>query len=175
MADLVLVDNDGRIVELVAWFLRRAGHTVRTAESYAQARDLLRCRRPDLMLADLELGHERGDEELPRLATEGLLPPTLVVSGYLDRDLDALLRQVPGVRGTLGKPFDLALLERTVAECLAQDAGAQTWPGSAPPADEDGWIEIVAEAPSEPGDPGDGGGSQGQPDGGWVSLEWGQP
>lgn len=145
MADLVLVDNDERIVELVAWFLRRARHTVRTAASYAEVRGLLRERSPDLMLADLELGEERGDEELPRLFEEGLLPPTLVVSGYLDPHSEALLRRVPGVRGTLGKPFDLALLERSIAECLAVGAQEETPPAG----DDDGWIEILCEPGAE--------------------------
>ena len=46
---------------------------------------------PELLLSDLELGAERGDEELARSAHPGELPPTLVVSGYLDRELEARL------------------------------------------------------------------------------------
>lgn len=167
MADLVLVDNDERIVELVAWFLRRARHTVRTAESYAQVRALLVERVPDLMLADLELGEERGDEELPRLAREGLLPPTLVVSGYLDRELEAHLRSVPGVRGTLAKPFDFEGLERRIEECLARGgAGA---PAPAATVDEGGWVEIEPDASGVDGEP------RGTSDAsaGWMRLDGG--
>ena len=80
MANLLLVDNDARITDLTAWFLKRAGHEVRCVESYAAARELLREQRPDLLLADLDLGEESGREELPRLAAEGILPKTLVVS-----------------------------------------------------------------------------------------------
>ncbi len=119
MADLLLVDNDGRIVELVAWFLERAGHRVRCATSYAEARGLLAQGLPDLLLADLELGAERGIEELPRLAREGLLPRTLVVSGFLDAELRERLGAVPGVVGTLAKPFDLEALEQAIAASLA--------------------------------------------------------
>ncbi len=167
MADLVLVDNDERIVELVAWFLRRARHTVRTAASYAQVRGLLAERAPDLMLADLELGEERGDEELPRLAREGLLPPTLVVSGYLDRELEAHLRSVPGVRGTLAKPFDLPGLERSIEQCLSQGGPAD--PAPAPL--EGGWVEIgPAEADPDAGTASTWGAGEG---GGWVRLDGG--
>ena len=56
MAKLLLVDNDARIVELVALFLGRRGHDIRTANSYAEARALLAQDRPDLVLADLDLG-----------------------------------------------------------------------------------------------------------------------
>lgn len=120
MADLLLVDNDPRLVELYALFLGRRGHGVRTATSFAAARRALDERRPDLLLSDLELGAERGDEELAALARDGLLPPTLVVSGYLDPALAAELGRLPSVVGTLAKPFDLATLEARIEEALAR-------------------------------------------------------
>lgn len=120
MADLLLVDNDARILELLAAFLKRRGHSVRMATSFSEARAAIAVRMPELMLSDLELGRERGDEELPALAREGLLPPTLVVSGYLDRELEAQLATLPGVVGTLAKPFDLAALEARIEECTAR-------------------------------------------------------
>lgn len=120
MADLLLVDDDPRIVELLALFLERLGHRVRTAGSLAAARERIAERRPDLMLSDLELGAESGREELPRLAREGVLPPTLVVSGYLDRELADELSALPGVVGLLQKPFDMRKLEASIAACLAE-------------------------------------------------------
>lgn len=118
MSDLLLVDNDRRIVDLVAFFLTKRGHVVRTAETFGAARAAILDRRPDLMLSDLDLGRERGDEELPRLASEGRLPPTLVVSGYLDATLERTLLAIPGVMGTLRKPFDLSALEARIGDAL---------------------------------------------------------
>lgn len=128
MADLLLVDNDARIVELTSWFLDRAGHRVATALSYAEARGLLESGKPDLLLADLELGEERGREELPKLAEAGLLPPTLVVSGFLDAELTDELLRIPGVVGTLAKPIDLAELEARVSEAVASNAESSEVP-----------------------------------------------
>jgi DNA-binding response OmpR family regulator len=119
MADLLFVDNDPRLLELFALFLRRRGHVVRTAASFSAAREELAQRRPDLLLSDLELGAERGDEELARLCSDGHLPPTLVVSGYLDAALSERLLRLPGIVGTLAKPFDLATLEARIGEALA--------------------------------------------------------
>lgn len=119
MAELLLVDNDARIVELVALFLERRGHHVRRAGSYREARTAIGEARPDLMLADVELGSEHGGEELPALARAGLLPPTLVVSGYLDRTLEDALRALPGIVGTLKKPFGMQDLEARIASALA--------------------------------------------------------
>lgn len=168
MAELLLVDNDERILELTAWFLERAGYEVRSAPSYARARELLLERRAHLVLADLELGEERGSEELPKLAAEGLLPPTLVVSGFLDAELEARLLAIPGVVGTLAKPVDLGTLERRVAEAL--DRGPEIPRAEpahelkpAPPAtprpaaprtsepDDEGWVEILPDPPARGG------------------------
>ena len=149
MADLLLVDNDARITELTAWFLKRNGHEVRIASSYAHARDSLRERSPDLLLADLELGEESGLEELPKLLTEGLLPRTLVVSGFLDAELSEQLARIPGVLGTVAKPFDMEGLEGEIARALSSEepepaaAAGQPAPEDGEEEDEDGWVEIV--------------------------------
>ena len=119
MADLLLVENDARILELMSFFLERAGHSVRTASSFGAARAAIRERAPDLLLSDLEMGGESGREELPRFAREGALPPTLVVSGYVDRQTAASLANLAGIVGTLAKPFDMKRLLAKVEECLA--------------------------------------------------------
>jgi len=156
MARLLIVDNDARIVELTALFLGREGHEVETALSYAEARGRIDERRPDLMLADLDLGHEHGREELPRLAAEGRLPATLVVSGFLDVELEVELGRLEGVRGTLTKPVDLESLAARIVQEVGEEAAAVAPPATAAvEEDEEGWIEIVPLAPGvEPRDPG---------------------
>lgn len=118
--DLLIVENDERIVELLRWFLERRGHRVRSAPSFAAARLLLAERRPDLLLSDVELGGENARDLLPQLAREGVLPATLVVSGHIDRELADELLAVPNVLGVLPKPFEFARLERWITEHLAR-------------------------------------------------------
>ena len=152
LADLLLVDNDATIAELIAWVLAREGFTVRTAGSFAAARVCLAQRRPDLMLSDVDLGAESALVELPRLAATGALPPTLVVSGYLDEDKRASLGALRSVVGFLDKPFDPRELTVRVHEALALASRLAPPPGatlgmfvseSAPvPTEDDGWIEI---------------------------------
>lgn len=156
-ADLLLVDNDATIAQLVAWVLAREGYTVRTAVSFAAARACIAERQPDLMLSDVDLGAESALTELPRLAAAGHLPPTLVVSGYLDEDKRATLGALTSVVGFLDKPFDPRELATRVREALvlarrlvllrATLLGAAATPGAlvevAPEQEEDdGWIEI---------------------------------
>lgn len=119
MVDLLVVDNDARIADLVAWFLERGGHKARVVTSYAAARELLREHPFALMLADLELGAEDGRVELPLLESEGLLPPTLVVSGYLDAEITMELLEIPHVLGTVSKPFEPNELLARVDEMVA--------------------------------------------------------
>ena len=163
-ADLLLVDNDATIAELVAWVLQRAGYRVQTAHSFAAARGLLQAARPDLVLSDVDLGAESALVELPRLAAAGLLPATLVVSGYLDEDKRALLGALPMVVGFLDKPFDprelAARVELALGEARARGlvgpadlgpSGADAHAGwESPPSGhgegdadgDDGWVEI---------------------------------
>ena len=150
-ADILVLDNDERIVELVSWFLGKRGFGVRRAHSFAEAREALAERLPDLMLSDLDLGAESALDELPLLAEQGLLPPTLVVSGYLDQDSTARLTAIPGVLGTLPKPFDFELLEARVLECLAAR------PAAAEPVATEGTIEHAPEAPAPATEPAAGG------------------
>jgi DNA-binding NtrC family response regulator len=114
--DLLLIENDPRIVELLTWFLERAGHGVRAARSFAEARAMILERRPDLVLSDFDLGAENAATGLPALAAEGLLPPTLVVTGYVSHDLAASVNAIPGVVGLMAKPFEFARLARWIEE-----------------------------------------------------------
>ena len=141
MADLLVVDNDARIAELVAWFLEKGGHSPRVVTSYAAAREALLEQSFALMLADLELGTEDGRVELPLLEDEGILPKTLVVSGYLDAEVTEALRQISGVVGTVPKPFEPAELLERVNELVASEP-------SAPEADAEE-VDAAAVAPTE--------------------------
>jgi DNA-binding NtrC family response regulator len=124
VADLLLVDNDLRLSELLAFFLRKRGHEVRTSPSYADARARIAERHPELMLADLELGRERGREELERMERDGDLPRTLVVSGYLDAETETWIAGRPRIVGALRKPFELDALEDAVRRATIAVAGA---------------------------------------------------
>ncbi len=167
--DILLVDNDERISQLVLWFLEKRGYGVRAATSFREARELLAERTPDLLISDIDLGVEDAREELPRLAAEGILPPTLVVSGFLDAQVTEQVRAIPGVLSTLPKPFDCEVLQERLIECRAQiDARDVLIPHPASPSapmmapaaavtededDEEGWIEIVPHAPAPALDP----------------------
>ncbi|MDF1729389.1 MAG: response regulator, partial [Sulfitobacter sp.] len=114
--EILVVDNDERIVELVSWFLLKRGYAVRSADTFALAREMLLERPVDLMLSDIDMGIESALEVLPRFHREAILPPTLVFSGYLDAKNQELLLALDPVVGTLAKPVAFHVLEACVVD-----------------------------------------------------------
>lgn len=151
MARLLLLDNDERIVELLSWFLRDRGFEVDVAPSFAVAREKIAAARPDLLVSDVDLGAETAVEELPRLSAEGILPPTLVVSGFLDEAVEGRLRAVPEVLDTLPKPFEFPDLEARVRVCLERGASmGEASPSSLAPEAPQGEVQVASEAAPAP-------------------------
>ncbi|MEZ6005334.1 MAG: response regulator [Planctomycetota bacterium] len=120
--EILIVDNDERIVELVAWFLGKRGYHVRKAESFDLARQLLQERPVDLLLSDIDMGAESALEVLPRFHSEGILPPTLVFSGFLNQETQAALMALDPVVGTLAKPVEFQVLETAVSDYFKTQA-----------------------------------------------------
>ena len=116
--EIVVVEDDARIAELLIWFLERRGYSVRLAASFEEARTLLEERRPDLVLSDVQLGGSSAGEELPKLAADGLLPCTVVVSGFLDGKLEKQLAAITEVVATVRKPYELPDLEALIRSQL---------------------------------------------------------
>ena len=151
-ADILIVDNDERIVELVAWFLAKRGHTVRSAFSLKEARVLLGERWPDLMLSDVDLGEESALEVLPRMQAAEELPPTLVVSGFLDSATIERLMALRSVVGTVAKPFDFTVLEENIRKGLREARALAERESSRPVTDGAAEVsaEVAAETPETP-------------------------
>ncbi len=116
--DILVVEDDDRIAELLAWFLERRGFAVRLATTFERVWEALGERRADLVLCDVQLADSSARDVLPRLSAEGLLPPTVIVSGFLDSGLEQELLAVAGVVAVVHKPYELAALEAVIREQL---------------------------------------------------------
>jgi len=127
MAHLLLVDDDDDIVELVARFLRAAGHEVRTASTGEEGLRALRAAPlPDLLVLDVDMPilggpgmahkmllHDAGEESIP----------ILLMSAR--EDLPQIAARM-GTRYFLQKPADperfLEMLDRALRERGAPDS-----------------------------------------------------
>jgi excisionase family DNA binding protein len=108
---VLLVDDDDGVRELVRVALELEGYTIREAASAEEGMRAIEERTPDLVLLDVMMPHVDGWEMLRRIQERddaGAIP-VVMFSGTVDEEAQ---RQAAssGVRGFLGKPFDLQQL-----------------------------------------------------------------
>jgi two-component system response regulator AtoC len=114
---LLLVDDDTAFADLLAEHLTRAGFTLLRASDGQEAIGVLKERRPDALLIDLQMPRMGGLEVVEVLSRQGRLPPTIVMSafGSLDTALQAIRL---GAIDFVSKPFRLAEAELKVRLAL---------------------------------------------------------
>ena len=117
MAPLILlVDDEPEVVHTLRAVLESEGYRTLAATSFADGKRLLATTPPPaVLITDIRLGMFNG------LQLAVLRPPTtgvIVVSGFLDRSLEAETRRLGGVY--MLKPVPVALLIETVEEMVAR-------------------------------------------------------
>jgi two-component system, OmpR family, response regulator ResD len=123
-ADILVVDDDSTVAEVVATYLRRAGHRVRLAAdgplAVAAARESL----PDLMVLDLMLPGFDGFEVYRRVRNLGAVPVIMLTAR--GEESDRILGLELGADDYVTKPFSPRELSLRVASVLrrAGQAGA---------------------------------------------------
>lgn len=126
----MIADNDHHVAVILAAFLRRGGCEVDVVEDGAAAADRIEGERFDLFVCDLDMPRLTGDALLEQLRGDPRLPPTIVISGFLDQQTQDRLEDHPCVREVLRKPFDVAALAGRVPGIVA-DSEHQKGPSSA--------------------------------------------
>jgi DNA-binding response OmpR family regulator len=123
MARILIVDDEDAVAGIVAYFLRKAGHTPTVAADGETALRLAHTR-PDLILLDLGLPVLSGAEVLRRLkgSPETAQIPVIIVSG--DPDAAALVRDsgARAVAAILRKPVTFQELRDVVDAVLEAPA-----------------------------------------------------
>lgn len=121
MARILLLEEEPNIAEIVLFKLRREGHEVFAEDRPAEFVASAEARSPDLILADLDGGHEAiGALLAPRW-------PVLALVDGTDPGSEARARGI-GVAEVVVKPFKPTVLARIVAGL----AGAPPTGGEAP-------------------------------------------
>lgn len=112
MPRILVVEDDVEVSEVVCEFLRESGHTVLSAGSARQARELLARESIDLLVIDCVMSGEQGGSLAEHAATLGV--PAILTSGDL-RYRDTLGQSsVP----FLTKPFRLSELSELIAHMM---------------------------------------------------------
>ena len=121
---VLVVDDEQAVCQVLYRALDRVGVDVTTAKSGAEALDALKCKRPNLIIMELELRGMDGLETLRRMRERGDVPPVvaLAADGTVERVREALDL---GVTEFLAKPFELDRLLKIVCEILYEDVGGK--------------------------------------------------
>ncbi len=107
MPSVLIVDDERDITAFLGAFFERSGHQVLMAHTGEEAVALVRQRRPDLVLLDLQLPDLSGFEVLERVKQER--PVVIMITGHGDVALAVQAMQA-GAESFLTKPIELAHL-----------------------------------------------------------------
>lgn len=104
-AHILVVDDDDRLRQLLARFLRENGYAVTTAAEATEARTLMALFAFDLMVLDVMMPGESGLSLAQTLRKDGNALPVLMLSALADT-LDRVSGLESGVDDYLTKPFE---------------------------------------------------------------------
>jgi CheY-like chemotaxis protein len=111
--DVLVVDDDLYLTEIIADVLEAEGHTARKANNGLEALELIRERKPQIILLDLMMPIMNGWELASTLHTHpdwSDIPVVVITAAYhADRK-----QQVDGARAVITKPFDIDQLVQVV-------------------------------------------------------------
>lgn len=122
MATILIVDDEPKIVRLVADYLASAGFGVTTAASGDEALMRVRTERPDLVVLDLGLPHLDGLDVTRAIRRNGDLP--IIMLTARDDETDRIIGLELGADDYVTKPFSPRELVARVRAVLRRRAGA---------------------------------------------------
>ena len=123
MARILLADDEPKLRDLFARYLRGFGHEVRTAADGHEVMAALADAPADLLVTDINMPDMDGIEILTALRKNGSRLPVIAISGggYLDKNLLLSSAAMLGALSTLQKPFALEELREAVEKALSTD------------------------------------------------------
>lgn len=130
MHPVLVADNDAAVGGLLADVLARVGLGVGRAHDGCAAIAMARDPAVRVLVCDLDMPGASGQEVIASLADLPRPPAVVVVSGYVDSEVEDELRRWPFVREVLRKPFDVLEFAARV-RCLFDDGSAAAADGAA--------------------------------------------
>lgn len=116
---VLVVEDDASVGQAIAEAMRLAGHRCEWVSTAQQAFDALSAAHEfDVVFLDLQLGEERSEELVERLARVGVvLPPLVIVSGRPNAEL-RIAGRVTQAAAWLKKPVSLASMTTAIELAL---------------------------------------------------------
>jgi len=119
LANVLVVDDDEKLVSVIVRFLQRVGYDCATARTGDEALWALNRVTPDAIVMDVMIPHPSGIEVCRHMRAEGYSGPIVVISAASSpSDRAAAVRA--GATHFLAKPFPLADLAQSIAVALGE-------------------------------------------------------
>lgn len=109
MAKILVVDDDALSLEFINIFLESEGHTVAIAVNLSEAFEAAKLAVPDILITDLNLGEESGQDVIKHVKELNKSVKTIVITGY---DKNYLHDQHIEYDHLVTKPVDLNELQK---------------------------------------------------------------
>jgi CheY-like chemotaxis protein len=115
---VLVVDDDPNIRKMIIAALRREGYEFAEAPNGKEALEIMRARRPDVVVLDLMMPIVSGWEVLQERENDPELRqiPVIIVSATRAPEIATAVDK--GICAFLPKPFDIAALSALVRSCL---------------------------------------------------------
>ena len=150
MPTILVVDDNEKIVSVLAEYLRAEGYEALTAETGPAALEAVSAKRPDLALVDIMLPGIDGLELTRRFGALGI--PVILVTGRVD-EVDRLVGLELGADDYIIKPFSprevIARVKAVLRRCERQTAAPETLTVGEITIDPDRREVLVGEATAE--------------------------
>jgi DNA-binding response OmpR family regulator len=121
MSNVLIIDDDPSLLDALSMALEDAGHTVVAAADGATGLVLIRSKRPDLVVSDVNMPGLDGFSLCRRLREENNRVPFVLLTSR-DNDIDETLGLDLGADDYVTKPFSMRVLVARVAALLRRDA-----------------------------------------------------
>lgn len=118
MPRVLIVDDEVQLAEIYRAVLQSAGAKVEVAYDAADAVDLIKEFKPDIILSDIRMPEVRGDELLVALSSYDPDLPVILVTG-LERSKISIPKDSANLFHLLHKPVDYDQLIRSVQSALS--------------------------------------------------------
>lgn len=119
---VLVADDDPEFATSIEQVLRQHGYSVTIARTGQEALDSVRAKGADCLVLDLHMPVLSGLEVYLQLKAMGRSMPTILVTGFVDEQEEALSKLRPLTEGLLIKPFDPTALIHAI-EAAAKPAG----------------------------------------------------
>lgn len=123
---VLIVEDDTRVRELIAMLMQSEGFEAVELADGMEALNYLAAshvyhrevRRPDLVIADIQMPSFSGLDLLMGMRESQVRPPVMLVTGITDEEMHSEARRLGAAR-VVSKPFDVEYFLCAVDECLA--------------------------------------------------------